>query len=77
MASETVDKIDWLLLPALHRAVPPELQILHDASAGYESQDLLQRVRREHATFGMPSQRTACAATQGISEWPGGILLNK
>ena len=31
MASETVDPIDWLHPPTLHRAVPPELHILHTA----------------------------------------------
>ena len=39
----------------LHRAVPPS-----------KSQDLLHSVGRERATFGMPCQRTACAATHGI-----------
>ena len=53
--------------PLLHRAVPPELHALHDANAGNKSRDLLQRVRREHTTFGMPGQRTACAATQDIT----------
>ena len=31
MASETVDPIDWLHPPPLHRAVPPELHVLHTA----------------------------------------------
>ena len=35
-------------------------------NAGHQLQDMLQPVRREHATFGMPGQRTACAATLGM-----------
>ena len=49
--------------PTLHRAVPPELHVLQGAMPAGE--DLLQPVRIEGATFGMPAQRTACAATQG------------
>ena len=65
MASETVYPIDTLLQPTLNRAVPPELH-LYDTNAGYKSKKLLQRVRCERATFGMPGQRTANAATQSI-----------
>ena len=68
MASKTGDPIDWVLLPSLHRAVPSELHVLHSVNAGYKSQDLLQQLGREHASLGMPGQRTACAATQGIKE---------
>ena len=59
MASETVDPID--------KAVPHELHVLHGAMRA-TSQDLLQSVRIERATFGIPAKRTACAATQGISK---------
>ena len=52
MASET-DSINRQLPSTLHRAVPPQLHVLH-ANAGYKSQDKLQPVSREHATFGMP-----------------------
>ena len=31
MASETVDQIDWSHPPTIHRAVPPELHVLHTA----------------------------------------------
>ena len=68
MASETVYPIDWMLASTRLRAVTPELHVLHGANAGYKSQDLLQLVRREHASFGMPGQRSACAPTQGINE---------
>ena len=66
MASETVDPIDWPLLPTLHRAVTPELHVLHGVNAGYKSHDLVQPLGHEHESFSMPDQRTACAATQGI-----------
>ena len=36
------------------------------ASACYKSQDLLQTVGREHATFGMPGQRTSYEGTQDV-----------
>ena len=68
MASETVDPMDWPFLPALHREVPPELHVLHGANTDYKSQDLLYPVKREHATFGMPGQRTACMVTQAVSK---------
>ena len=66
MASETVDPIDWLHPPPSW-AVPPEFHVLHGVNVGYKSQDLLQQPRGEHASWGMPGQRTACAATQGIN----------
>ena len=64
MASETVDALDWPLAPSIHRALPPELHVLHGVNAGYKSQDLLQQPGREHASVGMRGQRTACAAAQ-------------
>ena len=65
MASKTVYPIDWPLPYTLQRAVPPDLH-LHSAKFTLNlSQDLLQPVGREHATFGMPVQRTAYAATRG------------
>ena len=66
MASETVDPIDWTSPPTLHRAVPPELHVLHGVNAGYKSHDLLHQPCREHESLGMPGQRTACAATHGM-----------
>ena len=79
MASETVDPIDWPLALTLHRAVPPELHVLHGVNAGHKSQDLLSPLGRQLATIGMADVPTAhstlywiplpvavCAATQGI-----------
>ena len=66
MASETVDPIDRLHPPSSW-AVLPELHVLHGVNTAYKSQDLLQQPVLEHASTGMPDQRTACAATQGIS----------
>ena len=67
MESETVDPVNWPLPPTLHKAVPPEIHVLQDGSAGYKSQDLLKLVRREHVPdLRYAGQRTACAATQGI-----------
>ena len=54
MASETGDPIDWPLFHTLHRAVPPELHVLHGIHAWHKLQDLLHSVRIEHTTFGMP-----------------------
>ena len=59
---------NWLVAP------PPYTRQYHMSSTyctlqcglGCKSQDLLHWVSRERATFGMPDQRTACAATQGI-----------
>ena len=68
MASETVDPTDWPL--------PPELHVFLSSKA----QDLLQREKCEHATFGMPGQRTACAATQdmdtSVVERMVGVITN-
>ena len=52
----------WPLPSAIHKAVSPMHHVLHDASADNKSQNLLKRVRREHATFGMSGQRPVCAA---------------
>ena len=66
MVSETVDRIDWSY-PHIHGQYPlAELHTLHSVYAAYNSQDLLQQPRLEHASTGMPDQRTACAATQGV-----------
>ena len=69
MASETIDPINRQLLPTLHKSVLLKFHLLHGANEGYKSQDLLQPVRRENATFGMPGQRAACAATQLIKTY--------
>ena len=57
MVSETVDPIYWPL--------PNEPHVFYDANEGYESQDLLHRGRRAHATLGMPM---AYAATQVMKD---------
>ena len=68
MASETVDPIDW--------SHPPPYTGPYPLSSTYwtlqsglccKSQDLLHWESLDRATFGMPDQRTACAATQGIN----------
>ena len=74
MTSDMVDLINIPLPITLHRAVQHELH-LHGANDGSKSQDLLQPVGREHATFGMPGQRTAYVATQGILGLWGILLL--
>ena len=75
MASETGDPIDWPLPPTLHRAVPPELHVLHGVNSGYKSKDLLLQPRPLGMkaqrgplgmSLGMKAQRTACAATNGV-----------
>ena len=79
MASETVDQNDWPLLPMLHRTVPPELHF-YGANAGHKSQDLLQPVGRERATFVMPGHRTTYPANQilsGLVEQTDGINNTK
>ena len=65
MASQTEDPIDWSH-PPHSRAVPPELHVLHGVNAAYKSQDLLHQPGLEHASTGIPDQRTTCAATQGM-----------
>ena len=66
MESDTVDSIDWPH-PPLSWAELPELHVLHGVSAAYKSQDLLHQPELEHASTGMPDQRTTCGATQGNS----------
>ena len=44
----------------------PELHVLHGVNAAYTSQDLLHQSGLEHASTGMPDQRTACAP---LREW--------
>ena len=53
MASERVDYIDWPLSLTLHRAVPSEPHVLHDANADQKSDDLLHPLGRERATIGI------------------------
>ena len=65
LASETVDPIDWSP-PLPSWAVPPELHVLPGVNAAYKSQDFLHQQGLGHASTGMPDQRTACAATQGM-----------
>ena len=43
------------------------IHVLHGANAAYKTQDLLQQPGLEHISMGVPDQRSACAATQGIS----------
>ena len=65
MASETVDPIDWS--PPTLMGSTPELHVLHSVNTANKSQDLLHQPGLEHASTGMPDQRTTCAATQGIN----------
>ena len=57
MASDTVDPIDWSHPPPSW-AIPPELHVLHGVNAAYKSQDLVNQPGLEHASTGMPDQRT-------------------
>ena len=61
---------NWLVAPpTLHRAVPPELHVLHTAMrAGLQITRLtaLSALRTCDLRNTRPNQRTACAATQGI-----------
>ena len=50
--------------PTQHTAVILDLHVLYGTHARHNSQDLLQPVRREHTTIGMPGQRTVCAVTR-------------
>ena len=67
MASETVDPFDWSH-PPLDTGQHPlsSTYCTLQCGLGCKSQDLLHWVSRDHAIFGMPDQRTASAATQGI-----------
>ena len=64
MTSVTVGPIDWSHSPPSW-AVLPELHVFHGVNAGYKSQDMLHQPGLEHAPFGTPCQRTACAGTHG------------
>ena len=69
MALETVDPIDCSC------TVPYELHVLHGVTGPTnhkpkpenKKQNLLQQPEFEHASSGMPDQRTACEATRGIT----------
>ena len=58
---------NWLAVtPTLHRAVPPELHVLHGVNVGYKSQDMVQLVTgAQRRVLGYAKQRTASATTQG------------
>ena len=43
---------------------PPELHVLHCVNAASKLQDLLQQPGLEHASTGMPGQRTVGATTR-------------
>ena len=64
MASETIDPIDWSH-PHPTQGNTPWAPRIARCNAFYKSQDLLQPVRIERATFGMPAQLSACEATRG------------
>ena len=67
MASETVDPIDWSHPPPYTGQYPlSSTYCTLQWGLGCKRQDVLHSVSRDRATFGMPDQRTACAATQGI-----------
>ena len=67
MASETVDQIHWSHPPPYTGQCPlSSTYCTLQCGLGCKSQDLLHWVSRERATFGLPDQRTACEATQGI-----------
>ena len=61
-------KSNWLLavIPLPTHGSAPWTQRNALCNAGHKLQDLLQPLGRERATIGMPSQRTACAVTQGV-----------
>ena len=67
MASETVDPIDSSHPPPYTGQYPlSSTYCTLQCGLGCKSQNLLHWVSRERATFGMPDQRTACAATQSM-----------
>ena len=76
MASETVDPIYRSDPHPTHGSTPWAPRIVH-CNAGCKSQDLPHWVSRERATFEMPDQRTACAATQGMlcNELKGSVTM--
>ena len=65
MASETVDPIDWSH-PPLYTGQYPLSSTYCTVQCGLQITRLVALVSRERATFGLPDQRTACAATQCI-----------
>ena len=67
MAWETVDPIDWSHPPPYTGQYPlSSMCCTLQFGLGCKSQDLLHWESLDRATFGMPDQRTACAATQGL-----------
>ena len=61
---------NWLaVIPHPTQGSNPWTPRIARCKCSYKSQDLLQQVRREHATFGMPGQGTACAATVPTCRW--------
>ena len=62
-ATDNPARSNYPLTPTIQRAVSTELHVLHCASAGYKSQDLLHPLGREHATLEMPD---CCAVNHGI-----------
>ena len=56
------------MAPPVSWEVPHVLHVLHGVNAAYKSQDLVHQPGPEHASTGMPDQRTTCAATQGIMD---------
>ena len=67
MASETVDPIDWLHPPPYTgQYFLSSTYYTLQCGLGCKSQDLLHWASRDRAIFGIPDQRTTCAATQGI-----------
>ena len=66
MASETGDPIDWSYPPP-YTGQCPLSSTYCTVQCGLQIKTLaaLSEVSRERATFEMPGQRTACAATQG------------
>ena len=64
MASETIDPIDYSD-PSPYTGQHPRAPHIAQGNVSCKSQDLLHSVRRERATFGMPFQRSACAANHG------------
>ena len=59
---------NWLVTPYTGQYPWSSTYCTLQCGLGCKSQDLLHWVSRERATFGMPDQRTACAATQGINK---------
>ena len=76
MASETVDPIDWSHPPPYTGQYPlSSTYCTLQCGPSCKSQHLLHWVSRERATFGVPDQRTACAATLGRQYWQTSVWL--